>query len=168
MGRWISSAVTTPARRVWARGMRPSASGPSLYSARPILARASATHTVTEAVVTGNCYCLINCNRLTGEPDKLTVRGQHARCGRPVLEGAGPSGNCKLRELFTVPVDRELTPLCFRVADAEMIDLVGLVVRPVGGYGLSVGHRFVLSFARSIAARSKAVRVLVAAGDGGA
>src|ERR1017187_1164237 len=87
--------------------MRPSASGPSLYSARPILARASATHTVTEAVVSGNVYGLIKCNRLTGEPDKLTVRGQHARGGRPALEGAGPAGNCKLRELFTsVPLRR--------------------------------------------------------------
>src|ERR1035441_8702091 len=128
---------------------------------------ASSSHTVRGSV-SGNVYGLIKCNRLTGEPDKLTVRGQYARGGRPALEGTGPAGNCKLRELFTVPVDREQAPLCFRVADAEMIDLVGLVARPVGGYGLSVAHRFVLSFARSIAARSKAVRVLVAAGDGGA
>src|ERR1035441_136482 len=95
MGRWISSAATTPARRDLARGMRPSASGPSLYSARPILARASATHTVTEAVVSGNVYGLIKCNRLTGEPDKLTVRGQHARGGRPAPAGAGPGWDCK-------------------------------------------------------------------------
>src|ERR1035441_906955 len=147
--------------------MRPSASGASPYSARPILARASATHTVTGSV-SGNVYGLIKCNRLTGEPDKLTVWGQYARGGRAVLEGAGPAGNCKLRELFTVPVDRELTPLCFGVVDAEMIDFVGLVARPVGGYGLSVAHRFVLSFARSIAARSRVMRSPVAAGDGGA
>src|ERR1035441_4885295 len=128
---------------------------------------ASSSHTVRGSV-SGNVYGLIKCNRLTGEPDKLTVRGQYARGGRPGLEGAGPAGNGKLRELFTVPVDRELTPLCFRVADAEMIDLVGLVAQPVGGYGLSVAHRFVLSLSLPIAARSKVMRSPVAAGDGGA